>query len=119
VEAAGHFQPIPCAEACAWAADVKIPYHKTVRFVVQAPRPVRVWLDGEPLHRHGGTYHVPAIHRAGPTARDIKLRRGWHRLTVAVEPGGATGNLFVGLGDGESWDWLRDAEWRLPTEAAH
>jgi len=24
------------------------------------------------------------------------------------------GELFVGIGDNQSWDWLRTAEWRLP-----
>ena len=64
---------------------------------------------------HGGEYQVPAIHRARETAADVPLRRGWHRLTIVVGDG-EKGELFVGLGDGESWDWLRNAEWRLPVD---
>jgi hypothetical protein len=33
---------------------------------------------------------------------------------VAVGPGEA-GRLFFGLGDGKTWDWLRDAEFRFST----
>jgi hypothetical protein len=81
--------------------------------IVQAPRQVRVWLDDAQILHHSGRWRVPALHRARETAQDVPLRRGWHRLTIAVGAGEG-GELFVGLGDGESWDWLRDAEWRLP-----
>ncbi len=114
VEAPGHFQPLPDGP-CAFASDVKIPYPSPVRFVVQAPRPLRVWLDGELINDHDGTYQVPAIHRARHTGTDIQCRRGWRRLTVAVGDG-PEGDLFVGLG-GPNWDWIRDAEWRDPTPA--
>jgi hypothetical protein len=35
----------------------------------------------------------------------------WHRLTIALGDGRG-GQLFLAVGDGESWDWLRDIEWR-------
>jgi hypothetical protein len=71
-----------------------------------------VWLDGEQINEHDGTYCVPAIHRARHTGSDVQCQRGWHALTVAVGDG-EEGELFVGLG-GTNWDWLRDAEWRDP-----
>jgi ADP-ribosylglycohydrolase len=111
VEVPGHFQPLP-EGPCAFAADVKIPYPSAIRFVVQAPRPLRVWLDAELINEHDGTYRVPAIHRARHTGSDVQCRRGWHRLTVAVSDGDE-GELFVGLGS-LNWDWLRNAEWRDP-----
>jgi len=116
VEAAGHFQPLPDGSQ-AFASEVKLPFPCTLRYIAQAPRQVRVWLDGELINQHDGTHQVPAVHRAGPTGRDLLAARGWHRLTVAVGDGKG-GELFVGLGDGESWDWLRQAEWRDPLTAA-
>lgn len=112
MEVPGHFLPLP-EGPWAFVAEFKLPYRKTLRYVVQAPREVWVWLDGELIHHHDGAYRVPAIHRAGRTGKDVLRSRGWHRLTIAVGEGEA-GHLFVALGDGESWDWLRDAEWRLP-----
>jgi hypothetical protein len=110
IEQAGHFQPLP-NDPHAFAAEFKLPYNHTLRYIVQAPREVGIWLDGEEINYHDGSYLVPAIHRARETGKDVKLRRGWHRLTIAVGEGEG-GDLFFGIGDGESWDWLRDAEWR-------
>ena len=113
IEVAGHFQPLS-AGPCALTSDFKQPYHKTVRIVVQCPRQIRVWLDGKEILSHDGDWLVPAIHRARETGVDRYVARGWHRLTIAVGDGKA-GDLFVGIGDGESWDWLRDVEWRMPS----
>lgn len=113
IEVAGHFQPL-FTGPCALSSDFKQPYHKTVRIVVQCPRQVRVWLDGKEILSHYGDWLVPAIHRARETGVDCYVARGWHRLTVAVGSGD-DGDLFVGIGDGESWDWLRDVEWRMPS----
>ncbi|MDH7570233.1 MAG: ADP-ribosylglycohydrolase family protein [Armatimonadota bacterium] len=112
VEASGRSLPLPPG-ACAFATDVKLPYTHTLRYVVQAPRPVRVWLDGELVNAHDGRWQVPAIHRARESGKDVLRRRGWHRLTIALGPG-PEGTLFVGVGDGESWALLHDAEWRMP-----
>ena len=114
IEAPGHYQALPQGPS-AFASDVKIPYPSPLRFVVQAPRQLRVWLDGKLINEHDGTYQVPAIHRARHTGSDVLCRRGWHRLTVAASAGDE-GELFVGLG-GLNWDWLRDAEWRDPATA--
>jgi hypothetical protein len=114
IEVAGHRQPLP-AGPYSLASEFKQPYHKTIRIVAQSPRQIRVWLDGEEILSHDGTWLVPAIHRARETGVDCYVVRGWHRLTVAVGAGDA-GELFLGIGDGETWDWLRDAEWRLPSE---
>lgn len=112
VEVPGHSQPLP-AGPCALASDFKQPYHKTIRIVAQSSRQVRVWLDDTEILSHSGDWLVPAIHRAQETCVDCYVNRGWHRLTVVVGDGN-TGELFVGIGDGETWDWLRDAEWRMP-----
>jgi hypothetical protein len=112
-EVAGHFQTVP-EGARAFVSDFKLSYSGTVRVVVQAPRELRVWLDDEEVNHHDGSWRVPAFHRARETGTDVVRRRGWHRLTVAAGSGQA-GELFVGLGDGETWDWLRDAEWRIPS----
>ncbi len=110
IEAGGQFQPLPDG-SWAYASEFKMPYSATVRCVVQAPREVTVWVDGEQVNRHAGIWRVPAFHRARETAADVPLGRGWHRLTIAVGSG-QSGELFAGLGDGETWDWLRDVEWR-------
>lgn len=112
IQAPGHFQPLPDGPH-AFTVEFKQPYHSTMRLIVQAPRQVRVWLDGHEINRHDGHWRVPAVHRARETGKDVPCHRGWHRLTVAVGDGRG-GELFVGLGHSESWDWLRDAEWRLP-----
>jgi len=112
IEAAGHFQPLPDG-VYAFATEIKLPYTGTLRYIVQSPREVQLWLDGEEINHHDGSYRVPAIHRAGATGKDVQKRRGWHRLTVATGAGKG-GELFVGIGDSQSWDWLRTAEWRLP-----
>ena len=110
VEVPGHFQDIPdCPQA--FTTEFKLPYFCTARYVVQCPREVKVWLDGEEINHHDGSYLVPAIHRAGKTGKDIRRQRGWHRLTIAVGDGRG-GQLFLAVGDGESWDWLKDIEWR-------
>jgi ADP-ribosylglycohydrolase len=113
-EVPGHTQPLP-EGVSAFATDVKIPARKTVRFIALAPRRTRVWLDYEPAFSHEGPPAVPAFHRCGATGKDIYLQAGWHRVTIAVDAGDQ-GDLFVGLGDGETWDWLRHVEWRLPRE---
>jgi len=113
VEAVGHSLPLP-AGAHAFTTELKLPYRHTLRYIAQAPREVRVWLDDEPVNQHDGSHRVPAVHRAGPTGVDRQGNRGWHRLTVAVGDGKDGEQLFVGVGDGESWDWLRTAEWRDP-----
>lgn len=97
----------------ALAVDVKLSATCRARWIVQAPRPVRSWIDGAATHDHDGRHLVPAIHRAGVTGADVHLRRGWHRLIVAVDHG-VGGELFLGLGDGQTWDWCRDAEFRCP-----
>jgi ADP-ribosylglycohydrolase len=112
-EVAGHFQPLS-AGPCALTSDFKQPYHKTIRVVVQCPRQVRVWLDGTEILSHDGDWLVPAIHRSRETGVDCCVARGWHRLTVAVSSGDDD-DLFVGIGDGESWKWLGDVEWRMPS----
>jgi hypothetical protein len=110
IEVPGHVQDIPDGPQ-AFATEFKLPYNYTARYVVQCSREVKVWLDGEEINHHDGSYLVPAIHRAGKTGKDILLQRGWHRLTIAVG-NGRGGQLFLAVGDGESWDWLRDIEWR-------
>jgi ADP-ribosylglycohydrolase len=111
-EVAGHVQGVP-EGPWAFASDFKLSYSGTVRAVIQAPRELRVWIDDEEVNHHDGSWRVPAFHRARETGSDVVRRRGWHRLTVAVGQGQG-GELFVGLGDGETWDWLRDVEWRIP-----
>jgi len=116
-EVAGHFIPLP-EGACALTAEFKMPYRAQPRFVVQTPgRAVRVFLNGELLHEHEGTYRVPAIHRPGNTWKQADVNRGWHRLTIRVAAGDP-GPLFIGIGDGGSWDWVRGLEWRVPGATA-
>jgi len=113
-EVAGHFIPLP-EGSCAVAGEFKMPYKARARFVVQTPgRPVQVFIDGELLHAHDGSYRVPAIHRTGGTSKDADVNRGWHRVTMRVAAG-EPGPLFLGIGDGGSWDWVRGLEWRTPT----
>ena len=126
VETAGRFQAIP-EQATAFVARFKLPQERKVRFVIQAPREVRAWVDGVEIVQHDGTYLVPAVHRPGNTKGDIDLRRGWHTLTIALgkESTGRTfaesarrdaksEELFVGLGDGPTWAWIPDVEWGPP-----
>jgi len=113
VEAASHYLPL-IDGFHAYRAEFKLPHAFTARYVVQAPREVQVWLGGNLVIRHGGRYLVPAFHRPGDTGRDVTLESGWHRLTIFVGDGSG-GELFVGIGDGETWGWLRGVEWRVPT----
>jgi len=110
LEAPGHSIPLPTTGA-AFAIDVKMPGHGLPRFVVQSPRPVCVWIDGDKVNGHDGSYRVPAFHRCGDTGCDVDLTRGLHRLTVAVAPG-EEGELFVGIGSGKGWYWLADVEYQ-------
>lgn len=110
LEVPGHFIPLPTGGA-AFAAEVKISGHGLPRFVVQSPRPVCVWINGEKVNEHDGTYRVPAFHRCRETGCDVDLKRGWHQLIIAVAPG-EEGDLFVGIGSGQGWHWLADVEWR-------
>jgi len=112
VESAGHFQPLSQG-TWAYTTDLKLPYQTTVRYVVQAPGETRVWLDGEEINHHDGSWHVPAIHRARVTGADVSTDRGWHRITIAVDAHEA-GELYLAVGSAGTWDWIRDAEWRLP-----
>ncbi len=113
-EVPGHTQPLP-EGVTAFATDVKIPARKTVRILALAPRPTKVWLDYELAFSHDAPPAVPAFHRCGTTGKDVYLHAGWHRVIIAVEHGDP-GELFFGLGDGETWDWIRHVEWRLPCE---
>jgi hypothetical protein len=110
LEAQGHTAPL-LDGVHAFATEIKLPSACRARWIVQAPRPLRSWLDGVPTHNHDGRHLVPAVQRAGTTGADVQLRRGWHRLVVALDQG-AGGSLFFGLGDGQTGDWLRDAEFR-------
>jgi hypothetical protein len=110
LEGQGHSAPL-LEGVQAFALEVKLASTCRGRWIVQAPRPLRSWLDGVATHHHNGTHLVQAVHRAGITGIDVQLRRGWHRLVVALDQG-ARGSLFFGLGDGQTWDWLRDTEFR-------
>ena len=113
LEVAGHFIDLP-AGPFSVTTEVKIPWNAPYRIIAQAPRAVRILWDGELLHSHDGSYGVPAIHRPGPTAANVsRIIRGWHTLTVEVAAG-APGQLFTCIGDAGTWDWLRNAEFRLP-----
>jgi len=113
VEAPGHSQPLPPGSAV-FATEVKLASKGVARWIAQAPRQVSIWLDGEKINEHNGQHHIPAVHRAGPTGVDVEKPAGWHRVVIAVGPGTAGDQLFFGLGNPDSWDWLRDAEFRLP-----
>jgi len=112
VEVQGHFLPLQDGPQV-WVTDLKLPYHATLRYIAQAPREVKVWLDDELILEHSGRHRLPAVHRCGETGKDVPRKRGWQRLCVATGDG-AGGELFIAVGDGQSWDWLRDAEWRDP-----
>ena len=115
LEVAGHSVPLP-EEAYVVRGEWKMPYTLMTRFVVQAPgRSVRVWIDGELVMTHNGVLNVPAIHRAEQgTTHDRKMTRGEHQITIAVGAGDS-GALFIGIAEGQSWDWLRSLEWRRPS----
>jgi len=112
LETQGHAVPLLDGMQ-ALAIDVKLSSTCRARWIVQAARPLRSWIDEAATHSHDGKHLVQAVHRAGVSGVDVQLRRGWHRLTVALA-GGNGGELFFGLGDGQTWDWLRDAEFRCP-----
>ena len=114
IEVAGHSVPLP-DEACAVRGEWKMPYDLVTRFVVQAPgRSVRVWIDDELVLEHKSETNVPAIHRASQgTSHDRKITRGDHQITVAVSAGNG-GALFIGVAEGQSWDWVSSLEWRAP-----
>ena len=112
IEARGAFVPL-LQDATAIEGEFKLPFSGRVRFVVQAPRALKVWVDGELILENSTGTEVPAIHRPRDTRADIDLWRGWHRITVAVEAGQEESDrVFVGLGDGDSWEWWRGVEWR-------
>jgi len=49
----------------------------------------------------------------------LKVGEEWDREIHGHPPHPVVGvefDLFVGIGDGESWDWLRDIEWRMPKD---
>ena len=112
IEATSAFVPLP-AGATAIEGEFKLPFSGRVRFVVQAPRALKVWVDGELILENATGTQVPAIHRPRDTNADVDLWRGWHRVTVAVEAGETEDDrVFVGLGDGNSWEWWRGVECR-------
>jgi ADP-ribosylglycohydrolase len=109
VETAGHFVDIPDGPH-AFAAEVCVT-NQELCYLVQANRPLRVWLDGKPLLEHDGTFQIPAFHRSEGTNALHRGAWGWRRLVVAVGDGRG-GRLFAGVGDRRTMEWLRIAEWR-------
>jgi hypothetical protein len=120
LEASSHFielSQVTAAQAChAFCVEFKMPFAARVRFVTQAPRPLRVWLNAERINDLPGGFEVPAIHRAGATGADRQVRRGVYRLTIAAgRTGGPPGRLFFGMGDPGRWSWISALEFRPPS----
>lgn len=113
LETPGHTVPVQPG-AWAYLSCFKMPLKRDeLKLIVQAPGPLKVWLDGELVNEHDGRYRVPALHRCRHTGVQQRIAVGWRRLTVATacnEPG----EMFVGLGRGGSGAWLDGVEWRLP-----
>ena len=115
-EASGAFLPL-LSGAFAVRGNFELPFDACVRFVVQTPRELRVWVDDELVLENATGTQCPAIHRSRDSMADVDLSRGWHTITVAVGAqnigSGNAETLAVILGDGDSWQWLRGVEWRL------
>ena len=116
-ESRGQFLPL-LEGAFAVRGNFELPFDARARFVVQAPRELRVWVDDELILDNATGKQCPAIHRSRDSMADMDLGRGWHSITVAVGAqnigkGGAGETLAIVLGDGDSWEWLRGVEWRL------
>ena len=112
LEAEGHYLQLP-AGPITLETEVKLPWPgMTYRFIAQAARSVILKLNGEVLVQHDGSHHVPAIHRAKDTAKDHRIgHAGWFRLTAELGDGEAC-PFFICIGDGDNWNWIRNAEWR-------
>ena len=72
----------------------------------------RIWLDGEFFLEHSGGVMAPSFHRA-PHAqmREVHLRAGHHRLTVAVQrpQNEETAQWVIGVGDANTDQWIAEA----------
>lgn len=82
------------------------------RFVVQTSAATTVWINGEKVLTHDGTWHVSALHRARNTSVDVTVTSPI-RLTVAVT-GDNPGELFHAIGDasGNCNRWTSLVEYR-------
>ncbi len=121
VELAGHFVDLPdgAPEGAAYCFDVKLTHPTRINLVAMCARPVRLWFDDELIVDHRGPRPIPPVYRVGEAAGSLEVRRGQHRLTVAVAGGeDDPGQLYWVIGEGrrraKPGRWYVEAEFRRP-----
>ncbi|MBI4978423.1 MAG: ADP-ribosylglycohydrolase family protein [Spirochaetes bacterium] len=84
------------------------------RFIVQSSSPTTVWINGEKKLSHDGTYHVPALHRAGKACVDAAAVKSPVCVTIAMS--GSPETLFHAVGDpsGNCNQWISLIEYSMP-----
>jgi ADP-ribosylglycohydrolase len=85
------------------------------RFVVQSSAKTRVWIAGQQVIEHDGTWHVSALHRARKTSADAEVSAPT-RVTIAMD-GKDPGILFHAIGEakGNCNRWISRVEYRRPS----
>lgn len=110
-EIMGTFLPLEAGPQL-FAIDIKIPYTLTTTVTAQCLRSVRVWIDGNMELAHDTGRLWPSIHGHAETAARVKLKCGWHRFVITVGDGSSDEPLCFALGNGETWQWFGDIEFR-------
>jgi ADP-ribosylglycohydrolase len=95
---------------------------RTARVLFDSTLPCRVWIDQTHAFSHNGGPMCPSFHRAPEGHyRDMNLARGEHVLLAALvlpSPADIPPEWVVGLGDGDTHQWLPEAflkpEYRTP-----
>ena len=121
LETTSHFLDLDhTADGVAFALDVKLPFNTPINLVAMCGRPVRLWWNDELVVDHTGPHAIPPVYRVGQAAGSRQIRRGEHRLTLAVAPGDAAdiGQLYwvIGLGErrAKPGRWYTQAEFTRP-----
>lgn len=131
LETTSHFLDLEgTSEGVAFELDAKLPYPTPVNLVAMCGRSVRMWFDGELVIDHRGPRPIPPVYRIRDASAGLNIKRGEHRLTLAVAPsevdaeaggdGGAAGGTklywVIGVGGRRPMpgQWYTEAEYTVP-----
>lgn len=122
VEAGSHFVDIatlPGGSEGSWVLQTRFKAYRLnrnqlpMRLVAQTPGRTRLWLNGERIHEHDGSWEVRAIHRAKESAVVAEVSASENTLTVQTEA--KAGAFFHALGETHGGAWHHFVEYGIPS----